>query len=81
MSGAAAWCHRRLSWWPSRPVAPVQWCGWQDDFSGGRFALYNLTSAIPGHPAGSTVSSRTLVSAGYRIPHRWRDLFSGGAQS
>lgn len=32
--------------------------------------LYNITQDIPGHPAGSTVSRRTLEANGYTVPQR-----------
>jgi len=66
---------RVVSWCALRPVAPAEFVGWQDDYKGGGLALYNLTSDIEGHPAGSTVSDRTLRRLGYRIPFEWRKLF------
>jgi hypothetical protein len=32
--------------------------------------LYNITQDIPGHPAGSTISRRTLEANGYTVPQR-----------
>lgn len=48
--------------------------GWQQGY-GVRpdFALYTLTRDIPGHPAGSTVSARTLAAAGVEVPATPRD--------
>ena len=54
--------------WLIRPRAPAYFIGWQPVPGGRPFALYNLTRAIPGHPAGSTVSRLTLEAAGYRVP-------------
>lgn len=72
---------RVLAWCTLRPMAPAVYVGWQDDFQGGGFALYNLTADIEGHPAGSTVSERTLRAAGYRVPFEWRVLSGlGGAR-
>lgn len=34
--------------------------GFQEDGAGGGFWLFNLVRDIPGHPAGSTVSEKTL---------------------
>ena len=38
----------------------VKFIGWQDFGNGVRFALFNLLEDIPGHPAGSTVTARTI---------------------
>lgn len=54
--------------WLMRPKAPAFFVGWQPVPRGRPFALYNLTRAIPGHPAGSTVSALTLENAGFRVP-------------
>lgn len=51
-----------------RPLAPAIYIGWQETGDGGGFALYNLTEDIEGHPTGSTVSARTLLDLGYRMP-------------
>lgn len=50
------------------PLAPVVFCGWQARRLGPPLALYTLTRAIPGHPAGSTLSAPTLLAAGFRLP-------------
>lgn len=51
------------------PVAPAYYVGHQ---KGTRrldaFDLYNLTQEIPGYVQGSTVSGRTLLAAGFRLP-------------
>lgn len=49
--------------------APATYAGFQEgmaDLPG--FHLWNLTKDIPGHPAGSTVSSNTLEAAGFKVP-------------
>lgn len=51
------------------PLAPAVFLGVQPGFGVlPPFALYNLTADIPGHPEGSTVSSVTLLAAGFRLP-------------
>lgn len=51
------------------PLAPAIFLGLQPGAGAiPDFALYNLTAAIPGHPAGSTVSEHTLRSRGYSVP-------------
>lgn len=73
---------RLILWWPvRRPVAPAVLLGWQEDGQGDEIALYNLTEDIEGHPAGSTVSARTLEAAGYRLPWELRRLFGLGGES
>ena len=51
------------------PVAPAYYVGRQ---KGTRrldaFDLYNLTQEIPGYVKGSTVSDRTLMTAGFQLP-------------
>lgn len=51
-----------------RPLAPAVFVGW---FRGNGlfpdFALWELTADIPGHPKGSSVSTDTLLQAGYRV--------------
>jgi hypothetical protein len=54
--------------WLLRPRAPAYYIGTQEVPSGKPFRLYNLTAAIPGHPAGSTVSEMMLRLRGYRLP-------------
>jgi len=55
--------------WLMRPKAPAFICGWMDNPATGKpFALYALTEPINGHPAGSTVTARTLKAKGYRLP-------------
>lgn len=53
----------------NKPLAPAHYLGLQNGFS---FIpdvhLWNLTEDIPGHPKHSTVSSETLIKAGYRLP-------------
>lgn len=48
-----------------KPIAPITnlrpWPG-TDIWIG------ELTEAIPGHPAGSTMTTKTLRAKGYRIP-------------
>jgi hypothetical protein len=49
--------------------APAEWLGWQEMLPGApALGLWNLTRDIPGHPRGSTVSSSTLLRAGYLLP-------------
>lgn len=38
----------------------ADFCGYQEDGKGGRFELWTLRKAIPGHPKGSTVARSTL---------------------
>ena len=46
----------------------VDYAGWQEGFAGAPgFHLWTLREAIPGHPAGSTVSGETILNAGYRL--------------
>lgn len=53
----------------SRPLAPATYLGLQEGFGPvPAIHLWNLTSDIPGYRAGSTVSSATLIVAGYRLP-------------
>lgn len=62
----------RLAIRRGRPLAPAIYTGRQQmDTPKGRvpaFDMWNLTEDIPGHPVGSTVSSGTLLRAGYRLP-------------
>ncbi len=54
---------------PSKGPAPATYHAFQEGIEGiPGFELWNLTSDIPGHPAGSTVSRRTLEAAGYEVP-------------
>jgi hypothetical protein len=52
-----------------RPTAPAVYVGRQEcaglmpDFD-----LWNLTEDIPGYPAGSSVSTDTLLKLGYQLP-------------
>jgi hypothetical protein len=48
---------------------PAVFLAWQEAAWPGEppWALWNLTAAIPGHPAGSTVVTRTLERAGYAV--------------
>ncbi len=48
-------------------LAPVTWLGWQETLEE-PLALWNLTAEIPGHPVGSSVSSQTLLAAGFTLP-------------
>ena len=48
--------------------APVTFLGWQAMPGGKRFAMWNLTKDIEGHPAGSTLSEAVLKSLGYELP-------------
>ena len=44
--------------------------GWQElpkGIGGGRMALFNLTEKMGEHPAGSTVSDRTLMQYGWSV--------------
>ena len=55
--------------WLTRPKAPAYLIGFMDNPTTGKpFALYNLTEPISGHPAGSTVTARTLKAKGFRLP-------------
>lgn len=51
-------------------IAPAVYYGWQDGTARMQgFELWLLTQDIDGHPAGSSVSRRTLEEAGYcRLP-------------
>jgi hypothetical protein len=52
-----------------KPIAPAIYRGPQKDLAGKiRFHWWDLTAGIPGHPAGSTVSDRTLLDAGFSLP-------------
>lgn len=48
-----------------KPLAPItnrrRWPGTE-------IFIAELIADIPGHPVGSTVSDRTLLDAGYRLP-------------
>ena len=50
-----------------RPIAPVVFKFMQPSLSGD-IPMFNLLRDIPGHPKGSTVSSETLIEAGYAAP-------------
>lgn len=53
----------------SRPVAPAVFLATQSGFGVmPDFDLWNLTTDIPGHPTGSSVSSATLLAAGFALP-------------
>lgn len=59
----------RLSARAGRPIAPAVYIGFQEGFGPvPSFHLWSLVADIAGHKAGSTVSSNTLISAGYRLP-------------
>lgn len=52
-----------------REPAPAVWIGTQSGCGvTADLDLFNLTAPIEGHPAGSTVSGRTLEAAGYSLP-------------
>ena len=52
-----------------KPVAPVTFVGTQKGWGGHPdFDLWNLTEDIPGHPSGSTLSSKTLEDLNYSLP-------------
>ena len=53
-----------------KPLVKARYEGHQDVEGGPGFDLYTLDEAIPGHPAGSTLSENTLRSAGWAIPNR-----------
>jgi hypothetical protein len=54
---------------PGLLEAPARFAGWQDGMGVmPDFELFVLTADIPGHPAGSTVSRRTLERLGYIVP-------------
>lgn len=54
-----------------KPLVKASYAGHQDDFTGGLgFDLWLLDEDIPGHPMGSSVSSRTIIAAGYALPNR-----------
>lgn len=53
---------------PSRPLAPASFEGIQRRPHRSPLTLWTLTAAIPGHPAGSTLTGTTLEAAGYRLP-------------
>ena len=56
-------------WQDAVPVAPAYYVGRQKGTHGmDDFDLYNLTEEIPGYVQGSTVSGRTLMAAGFRLP-------------
>lgn len=48
-------------------LAPVTWLGWQETLEQ-PLALWILTTEIPDHPEGSTVSTQTLERAGFTVP-------------
>jgi hypothetical protein len=59
----------RLTARMSRPIAPAVYIGRQEGVgSVPAFDLWNLTADIEGHNEGSTVSSQTLIAAGFRLP-------------
>jgi hypothetical protein len=50
-------------------LTPARFLGWQPRPSGrAPVELWNLVVAIPGHPAGSTVTRETIEGAGYHLP-------------
>jgi len=52
-----------------RPLAPATYRFIQPGFGEvPSFDLWDLTENVPGHPAGSTVSSQTLLGLGYSLP-------------
>jgi hypothetical protein len=64
-----AWMN--LPSYPMNPNAPATYLGIQDFGEGlPKLTLWNLTADIPDHPAGSSVSSETLIAAGYDLPEQ-----------
>ena len=64
----------RLAARMSRPLAPAVYVGRQEGIGSiPAFDLWNLTADIPGHNEGSTVASKTLIEAGYRLPCAYLD--------
>ena len=55
----------------AKPLIKAAFLGIQQGLKPGKsFELWNLLQAIPGHPAGSTVSRQTIEGAGYQLPRR-----------
>lgn len=52
----------------NKPLAPATYAGRQrTNGTGEDFDLWLLAADIPGHPKGSSVSTDTLLQAGYRV--------------